>query len=105
MSLLPGDILAFRRDNCMGRAIQRCSCAFPWTRPEYRVNHVGIVAPESYGGKLVLFESTASLPADWPCVITGKPVKGAQAHNLEKRLRYAAHCGDTVWHWPLKHWH
>jgi hypothetical protein len=78
----------------LGRLIRVATCG--------GVNHVAICGLHPQTGKVIVYESTMSHPDSLVCIVTGRPVKGVQAHNLFWRLRYEARCGGSVWHYPLK---
>jgi hypothetical protein len=62
--------------------------------PRHSLSHVGIVG--EHEGRLTLVESTTEVES--PCVVTGKIVRGVQAHWLHERIE-SYH--GKVWHYPL----
>lgn len=85
-----GDILGFSGYNGVSYFIN----AVTYGIPGFSVSHVGILG--EYNGELLLFESTTL--DDFPCIIQGKPFRGAQAVRLSDRL---GSYGGKVWHYPL----
>ena len=70
----PGDLLIFYGEGFTSRVIE-------WMT--FGPSHVGIVCPHEERGPL-LFESTTL--CDEPCVLTGQPIKGVQAHTPQSRI-------------------
>ena len=87
----PGDLIGFSGYNLSGIGINIFSGGFPF----YGISHIGIVA--RYQGVLRLFESTTL--CDLPCLVQGKPVSGAQVHDLDRRKNGYR---GKVYHIPLK---
>lgn len=78
-----GDVLAFSGRGWESFSIKAVSCSWgQWARGE-AISHVGICA--TVGSRVLLFESTTE--NEVPCYIRKKCVKGAQAHEVEERLR------------------
>jgi hypothetical protein len=73
MTLQPGDILAFYGTDWTSRCIE-------WGT--WGPSHVGILC--DYRGSPVLVESTTL--CDQPCLVTGKTIRGVQAHLAEDRI-------------------
>jgi len=86
----PGDIIAFsgfgRLSNCINLAT--------YGIPHWNISHVGIVA-HAYD-RLFLFEST--MQSCLPCAITGKFIRGAQAHRINE---VTDSYNGRIWHYPL----
>ena len=85
-----GDLIGFSGYSLSGLIINLGTFGIPF----YDLSHIGIVA--DYKGELVLFESTTL--CEQPCLVQGKLVSGAQAHNLTTRID--TYKGRT-WHYPL----
>jgi hypothetical protein len=85
-----GDIIGFSGANLLSDFINVATLGIP----RFGISHVGIVG--EYQGKLYLFESTTL--DTLPCEITGQPIKGTQAHSIEKSIE--AYEGK-VYHYPL----
>lgn len=88
--LQPGDLIGFSGHGWLSNSINIATYGIP----HWGLSHVGIIG--SYNGRLLLFESTTL--NELPCEITGKPIKGSQAHDLDTRV--ASYRG-RVWHYPL----
>ena len=87
----PGDLIGFSGYNLSGIGINIFSGGFPF----YGISHIGIVA--RYQGVLRLFESTTL--CELPCLHQGKPVSGAQIHDISKRTK---NYHGKVYHIKLK---
>lgn len=109
---MSGDVLAFSGRGRMSRLIRWATCS--------RYTHVAVVAyvdksdlgyvppdvplllMEEWQPRPILFEST-TLASD-PCIFAGRPIAGAQAHEIDRRL---AEYPGAVWllrrksHWTL----
>lgn len=86
----PGDIIGFSGNDWLSAIINLGSYGIPW----WSISHVGIMG--EFDDRLLLFEST-SLEVS-PCEITGQPIHGSQAHDLDARLESYR---GKVWHYPL----
>lgn len=86
-----GDLIGFSGYDLSGIGINLGSGGIPF----YGISHIGIIA--RYQGILRLFESTTL--CELPCLVQGKPVSGAQVHNIQKR-KSAYH--GKVYHISLK---
>jgi len=87
-----GDIIGFSGHSWISAAINIATYGIPF----WGISHVGIMA-NAPDGRLLIFEST-SLDGDIPCEITGKPICGTQAHDLDFILQ---HYIGKAWHYPL----
>lgn len=90
MEVQAGDIIGFSGDNLISAGL----CLATYGIPFWSLSHVGIIGEHS--GKLLLFESTTL--NEEPCEITGKRIKGSQAHALDSRV---ALYNGRIWHYPL----
>lgn len=88
--LQPGDIIGFSGHGLVSNFINCVTYGIP----HWGISHVGIMG--EHDGRILLFESTTL--NDDPCEITGKCIKGSQAHSLDTRLR--GYRGQ-IWHYPL----
>ncbi len=86
-----GDLIGFSGYNLSGIGINIFSGGIPF----YGISHIGIIA--RYQGVLRLFESTTLCCL--PCLVQGKPVSGAQVHDLARRKN---NYRGKVYHIPLK---
>jgi hypothetical protein len=86
-----GDVIGFSGKTGLSSFINVVTGGIPF----YGVSHVGIMANDDCG-RLLLFESTTMDPL--PCVITGEPFNGTQAHVLDDVVR---DYGGKVYHYPL----
>lgn len=88
----PGDLIGFSGFNAVSAAINLATVGIPFLS----LSHVAIVDEIGDRGEVGLIESTTL--DDEPCVITGRRIKGVQAHWIESRV--AGYKG-RVWHYPL----
>jgi len=90
----PGDVIAFSGANLTSDFLN----VVTYGVPRFSISHVGILA--DYGineiRSTLLFESTTLNST--PCVIQGRPIRGAQAQYLNTRL---LHYEGKIWHYPL----
>lgn len=91
MDVKPGDIIGFSGRNWISAGL----CVATYGLPLLSLSHVGIMG-EAEDGRLLLFEST-TLNSE-PCEITGKCIKGSQAHSLDPRIQLY---DGRIWHYPL----
>lgn len=87
-----GDTVGFSGRSWLSAGINIATYGIPF----WGISHVGIMA-NAPAGRLLIFEST-SLDGDIPCEITGKPICGTQAHDLDFILQ---HYSGKAWHYPL----
>ncbi|MFZ5833151.1 MAG: hypothetical protein ACOY3P_23945 [Planctomycetota bacterium] len=87
-----GDIIGFSGRSWLSVGINIATYGIPF----WGISHVGITA-NAPDGRLLIFEST-SLEGGIPCEITGKPICGTQAHDLDFIL---GHYSGKAWHYPL----
>lgn len=91
-SVKTGDILGYSGQGWISAIINLGTYGLP----HQGLSHVGIAGWTTRDGRQLVFESTSL--SDTPCEITGKRVKGVQAHAIERSL------GDyngKVWCYPL----
>jgi len=86
----PGDVLEFRSTSCFGRLITLCTLGS---------QHVGVVTRHPEDSRLVVWESTMSLPL--PCLFAGRRVRGVGCRLLRRRVLYELHRNGYVWIHPL----
>lgn len=87
----PGDIIGFSGRSWLSAAINIATYGIPF----FGISHVGVMA-EADDGRLLIFESTA---VDiLPCIISGKPFAGTQAHVLEDIVGFYT---GRAYHYPL----
>src|SRR5689334_3757390 len=81
-----GDVIGFSGRDVISRAIKLATVPpWYWFSAHWKcVSHVGICV--HYKDMIVLVESTTL--DDEPCLITGKKIKGVQAHTPRERIAY-----------------
>lgn len=91
MDIKPGDILGFSGAGFVSDLINIGTFGIP----RWHLSHVGIIA--QLNGQNLMFESTSLAPADQPCVLQGKAIRGVQVHTIEQALARKG----KVWLYPL----
>lgn len=90
LSPKPGDLIGFSGSALSSAFINVMTYGIPF----WDLSHVGIMG--EHNGQLLLFESNVHDPE--PCAITGKMMRGTQAHTLDSRLK---DYDGGIWHYRL----
>lgn len=88
--LSPGDIIGFSGDAIVSLAIN----VLTYGMPLWSISHVGIIG--EHEDKLLCFESKTT--DHTPCEVTGKCIRGSQAHSLDHLIKTYR---GKMWHYPL----
>src|ERR1044072_910827 len=88
--LKAGDIIGFSGNSWLSAGICLATLGLPW----WSLSHVAILG--EYQGRLLAFEATTL--CNLPGHITGKTIRGTQAHSLDDRL---ASYDGKAWHYAL----